>query len=132
MEVYQTDRETDSAMSEDDNEGDKPQADLMDQAASIVNDLIDRIMGGREAAIVLPWADPVIPLIKEIAVKAQFPLSERISQDENTVEFVHMGAEGPWSDLILASSCKSDILFRLSLIANCSQTVQYLDCSDLN
>ncbi len=26
----------------------------------------------------------------------------------------------------------SDILFRLDLIANCSHTVQYLDCSDLN
>ncbi len=26
----------------------------------------------------------------------------------------------------------SDILFRLGLIANCSHTVQYLDCSDLN
>ena len=63
-------------------------------------------MSGREAAIVLPRADPVILLIREIAVKGQYPLSERIPQDEGTVELVHVGAEGPWSDLTTASSCE--------------------------
>ncbi len=43
-----------------------------------MNDLVNRIMSGWEAAIVLPQADPVIPLIQEITMKAQFPLSERI------------------------------------------------------
>ncbi len=106
MEFCLTDQETEIAMPEDDPESDKPQPDLMDQAASIVNDLLDHIMGGREATIVLPQADPVILLIKEIAVKAQFPLSERIPKDEGTVELVHVGAEGPWSDLATASSCE--------------------------
>ncbi len=53
-----------------------------------------------------PQADPVIHLIKDIAEKAQFPLSERIPQDENTVELVHTGTEGPWSDLTQTSSCE--------------------------
>ncbi len=65
-------------MSEGEPGSDKHQPDLLDQAASLVNDLVNRIMSGWEAAIVLPQADPVIPLIQEITMKAQFPLSERI------------------------------------------------------
>ncbi len=70
MEFCHTDQETESAMSEDDNESDEPQLDLMDRAAAIVNHWIGRIMGGREAVLVLPRADPVIPLVKEIANQA--------------------------------------------------------------
>ncbi len=33
---------------------------------------------------------------------------------------------------IIGYQVLSDILFRLGLIANCSHTVQYLDCGDLN
>ena len=107
MEVYQTDNEKESPMSGDDSEGELgSQPDLMDQASSIINDWIDRIMHGREAALVLPRANPVISLMKEITVKAQFPLSERIPQNEDTVELVHTGEEGPWSDLSQTSSCE--------------------------
>ena len=108
MELEQPDQgtETESAMSEDDAGSDKRESDLMDLAASLVNKLVDRIMSGQEAAIVLPRADPVIPLIQEVAVKAQFPLSERIPQEEGMVELVHVSAEGPWSDLATTSSCE--------------------------
>ena len=108
MELGQPDQGTgtEGAMSEDDSGSDKPEPDLMEWAASLVDDLVDRILSGREAAIVLPRADPVIPLIQEIAVKAQFPLSERIPQEEGMVELVHVETEGLWSDLATTSSCE--------------------------
>ncbi len=100
------DTDTEGAMSEDDAGSDKPEPDLMDRAASLMDDLVNHLISSREAAIVLPRANPVIPLIQEIAVKAQFPLSERIPQEEGMVEFVHVGTEGPWSDLATTSSCE--------------------------
>ncbi len=104
MEFCQTDQETESAMSEDDHESDKPQSNLMGRAGTIVNDWISRIMSGRGAVLILPRADPVIPLVKEIADQAQFSLTEKPTEDENNVELVQGGAEGPWSDLFPADS----------------------------
>ena len=43
-------------------------------------------------------------MVKEIADQAQFPLTEKPTEDENNVELVHEGAEGPWSDLSHADS----------------------------
>ncbi len=104
---HEADMDTDpeSAMSTDDTGSGKPGPDLMEQAALMVSKLIDRIMSGQEAAIVLPQADPVISLVQEIAEKAQFPLSERIPQEEGMVELVHVRTGGSWSDLPATSSC---------------------------
>ncbi len=67
-------------MSEDHHESDEPQPDVIDWAATIVNDWIGRIMSGREAVLILPRADPVIPLVKEIADQAQFSLPREASR----------------------------------------------------
>ena len=72
---------------------------LMSRAGTIMNDWISRLMGGREAALILPRANPVIPLVKEIADRAQFSLTEKPVEDESNMELIHEGAEGMWSDL---------------------------------
>ncbi len=104
MELSQPKGEESNMFREETNEEFETQEQLMSRAGTIVNDWISRIMGGREAALVLPWADPVIPLVKEVADHAQFSLTEKPAENEDDVELVHEGAEGPWSDLSMTDS----------------------------
>ncbi len=96
MKLSQAEEEGESNMSGDNTSDElETKAKLMSQAATIVNELISPIVDGREAILILPWADPVIPLEKEIGDQVQFSLTEKTAEDENNVELVHEGAEGP-------------------------------------
>lgn len=51
----------------------EPDQDPLPRAEAIVSDYINQIFDGCEAVLVLPKADPAIPLMKEIAEKASSP-----------------------------------------------------------
>ncbi len=64
--------------------------------------------------LVLPKADPAIPLIKEIAEKAQFTLTERLPKDEGKVNLVYAGAVETWGDAAQQDSCDEQWNLRCS------------------
>ncbi len=68
---------------------------------------------------------PVLLILEQQVVKASIfyfiPIFHPFGVHESSLPVAHPGYQ-----------VLSDILFRLGLIANCSHTVQYLDCGDLN
>ncbi len=66
----------------------------------------------------------ISPIPLEISVTVEHAQTQSKQQTGGAWEQPPRGAPG--------YQVSSDILFRLGLIANCSHTVQYLDCSDLN
>ncbi len=57
----------------------------------------------------LPRADPVIPLLREIAKQANFTLTGKPSEDEIIIDFVYAGVEGAWEKHAPLASCKEPL-----------------------
>ena len=79
--------------------------DMVARASAIVTEWTSQILGGQEAVLKLPRADPAIPLVKEIAKQANYSLTERPSGDEIILDFVYAGVEGAWEEQAPLASC---------------------------